>query len=454
MSIITEAHGERLNHLVRFIVIRVLLVIPFIVSNARMLNTLPGYSTFGLLTGIPKPLLYASVLTIVFFSYFIFFKRKEKYPITLFIFLLVYFCAMSFFWNSLSIIPVIQGVFYFFTPIVVFGIFFNCDDRIIDLEKTVNFYILTGIINIPIACYLFLKYSLTWTWQVYNPLDAVNALFSDSHTYAFFLLFLLFLLSYKISDNRKKGKNNLFNYSIFSLSILLFVFTFNEKLILIVIICFFFYFIFYVKTSFLLKSFVILILAGFSAYVYAFISYRLNKFLMLYSYVDIPFVKAYTKSLDVFLSYPSTIIFGSGFGEYGTVIVNTNVKNGYFPNLAYKYNYMEIQRIVNPHLLSNSRLELLSSSLQISVNTFTSLLVESGLLIGSCIYYFYFSLTHKLAFKSKNSMANLSRLLVIFFICMFIYSNVSIYGSFDDFVVTYPFLIISALILKTKDEDE
>lgn len=426
------------------------LLFPFLISNIRMRDTLPGYDYLNILQFFPRSLIYGLIFVLLISSYIRYGVKKRTLISNYYIIGIVYLVILFSVVNSGDLISTIQGIFYFLSPLLVFQIVYNFPKKFLDLDKAINFYLCFLTINIPIAIYLYITYGLTNDFSNYNPYDVVSGLFAESHAFAVFILFGMALIVYRIAQT------NELKYKLFLvISIIVGVICYNEKLMVFLIVVLFIYFIFKLKGYVKIKVVLVLFTLLMGIQVYSIIENRLG-IITNYSLLDLPVITSYENAAEVFYNKPFYLASGAGFGEYGTVMVQSKVREGNFPELAKEYNYEYIMRIVDPNALPSNTLTSLASSIQIALNTISSFLVEAGLMVFSLVAFFYLILLKRLWYtKSLNKpIAVLKKCLGLYLICIMLYGNVTIFGSFDDFVTTIPFVVISALIFRKENNTE
>lgn len=413
-----------------------------------MRDTLPGYDYLNLLRFFPRSIFYALCLGLLIACYLKYGLKRKTLFSNYFVLGIVYLTIISFLLNSGDLVSTFQGIFYFFSPLLVFQIVYNLPSKFLSLDKGINFYLGFLAINIPIALYLFFSYGLTSDFSNYNPYDVVSGFFAESHAFGIFILLCIALLIYRIKQTGD------LKYKVFlAVSIFVEIVCYNEKLMVLLLVVLFFYFIFQFSGYFKVKVALILVTILMGVQVYTIIDNRIG-IVSNYSFWNLPVFESYENVGSVFYENPQYFITGSGFGEYGTIMVHTKVDDGSFPQLAKEYNYVSIMRVVNPKALPSSVLASFASSIQIPLNTLTSLIVEVGVLITILLAFFYLVILKNL-WLSKSLTKHIGILkkgLAIYLICIYLYANVAVFGSFDDFVTTIPFVTIAALIFKEENK--
>jgi len=409
-----------------------------------MVKTLPGYNVFAIFAFIPKEIRYVEVVVILFFYIYSNFKTKKinHFNFALQIIAFVSISLISTLINGVSFVDAMQVIYMFLFPFLIISTIAAFDYEPIYFDKLSNFVKYFILLCIPAAIYGFFVFR---NYVNVNPADVINVYFSDASTSANFMFILAFYeLSYYLNSRKNK------NLVLFIISFIIAFLGFNEKSILFFIGLMIFYLI---KTKkFNLKLVISISIIGlFLSLIYYYISqkeYIRQKSLIrveLLSEIDLTSVGPIRSYLNVPLALSESIIypfFGSGPGTYSTPIVFSNFHAGKISSIAKKYNYTI--------LLSsfNSQKNLINSALDWTVNIFSGLIVEFGIIASIIIIFLYKTIIKRLL-KISNSNIQYSYLAwptILSLFLLLVNSLVSNVANINEIVLMVPICIYVGML--------
>jgi hypothetical protein len=420
-----------------------------------MLKSIPGYSIFCVFSEVKTTSLIIPFMAIVVLFYIIYGSKNRLFIGNPSIVVITLLLSIGSFLQGSDLSEIIQGLYIVLIPILIFKTILGFDKVVVQREEVLKILVAIGIINIVPALYTFYNYGLGGEVYFYhngyrvNRFDVVNGFFSDAHQYSIYFYFLsVVVFGYYCKMNSKYIFLSLIFFGVaflgfnakgllvFLLLLLLMVliFTFRKRMVLGVLA---------VSSIFLLFSILYGIVIKYDSRIELFKNISLQ---------DAPVVNPIVKSIDVFITYPEIALFGAGVGNYGTTIAIARAnKNGEMSTLARKYNGYSIWSMTSKDdslVKSNEFISFLS----FNINTFTSMLVELGLIVSVLIFGFYYRII-KYYFTSMITQSQywtIDFALVFYFIFIFINSLLVLWGSFDDEVAIIPILILSAYEIKKR----
>lgn len=424
------------------------IIYPFILSNARMLDSIPGYNYFSIATFFPRTVAIIVWIFVITCFYFLYGLRGSQIVPNSFLIGLFTIGTIGGLFAGVEYVDVIQGVVIFLFPFLIFNTIIGLQVRTFTYQDAIRIMLKIGLFNVPVALIAF--FTFRDLGADYNPDDVVNGFFSDSHQYSVFFIFLsLLFLSSWFYDRNKKNLIGFLFAAVFS------YFGFNEKAFLL--------FLFVLSVTIivwfpkyrlkLLLAMIVLIVIG--QYVIGQKQDELGLRIDLLSKVDIkdiPLVDSYLNIPEIFLTNPSYLLLGAGWGGFGTPIAYSRIKRSLTTSVAEKYNYFSLYASLN---IDGSEY-VQQSALEWTSTLFVGFIIESGI-IGSILFFIIYARLMRFFFsvsQMSRQYSNIGMAALVYLILILLLSFVSTYTSFDDVVVIMPPIVLGALIMSENIQEK
>lgn len=424
---------------------------PFIISNIRMLKIIPGYELFSLANYIPSIAVGVFFSALIITGYAVYGIRERSRYNRIVLPMLVTIFVLSSTLSDSSFYEIIQGIVVFLSPVLVYYSIKNSSGDTMHINTVIKFYFIVGLINVLPALYTFYHFGLQdevyfiWNGTEYNRYDSVNGFFSDSHSFSIYFYFLT-ALAYFQWKSKNKRKYIILAASYFIVGSM----GYNIKALFIILFVVFVYAILwlYRNTKFVYLVFVLMLLmisSGFLIQTAMKIDDRIE-LLWTIPFSEQPLVAPIAKIADVIQVYPLRLIFGAGIGNYGsTIAISRANATGYISDMAKEFNETSILIMTSDDV---ARAENVSSFIQLNMNTFTTTLVEFGLISGLLLFYFYWNIVYQANRISKihPELVAVANTITFYMLIIFLNSLLSLWSSFDDYTSILPPIVLSGLL--------
>lgn len=420
------------------------LLYPFVLANSRMLDSIPGYYFFSIALFYPKNIALIVWIIVVLVFYFFFGLKGTKYAPTYVLALIFSIVTIGSLFSDIGLVYIFQGVVVFLFPFFIYNTIRGFDDIPVTFENALNKIVLYGFINIPFAVYAFLFFRDLGS--EFNPFDSINGLFSDSHQFAMYNFFVS-LLFWGLWVGKKKNRYIFFSFIFAGVG----YFGFNEKAFILFVLIFLpvvFLSIKKYRIGIILFSFILVYFSDLGN------MENQEKFglrldlLRKTNISEIPIIKTYLEIPEILTSNPQYIVFGSGWGGFGTPIAFSRIANGLLTNVAQKYNYFSLYSSLN---IEGSEY-IQQSALDWSSTLFVGCVIEFGL-FGTLLFFNLYRklfLLFKCITSSKKSYSYFGYAMKYYLILVLLLSLVTTYTSFEEVVVIIPMFVLTALTAEDK----
>lgn len=428
---------------------------PFMIANARMLRSLPGFPLFSVLREVSTTALIIPFIIIVLYFYLRHGLRTSPLAggATL-VPILVLSVGGSLF-SETSFKELVQGLYMVFMPPLIAQTILGFDRWSVRPQRIMAMLLTIAAVNVLPGLYTFLQFGLGgdvyFTYRGYrvNRFDVVNGFFSDSHQFSiFFFMMAVFAAGYY---HRQRRTMVLLAGALTAVGFL----GYNAKALLVFLLL---AGVFAVAALYRKRPGLVVVAglaaAGLSGALYSVaVDYdnRIELFTDI-SPADAPVLNPLLKVVDVYSEHPEVAVAGAGFGNYGSTIAVARANaTGAMSPLARKHNGYSIWAMTSKDETLNQSSEFISF-LSFNINTLTSLFVEIGFIAGFSLMAFYWRTVHRLLVSGDEDRYDPApgRAIAFYLIFVFINSLLVLWGSYDDEVAIIPAMVLAASELRNR----
>lgn len=437
----------------RFFLYAVLLF-PFLIANARMLKSIPGYSYVCLFASVKTITLIIPFIVIVVYYYFRYGRKESSIAGPAGLITMVLLCSFAGLFSGSTVNEVIQGLYQLLVPILIAQTVLGFDRWDVRTEEVIRFLLIIAALNVLPALYIYVNFGLGgdvyFNFRGYrvNRFDVVNGLFSDSHQFSIYfsmmsLLVIGFLKRTRTTLLMAAGLFGVgflgYNAKALLVFILLFaaagvVMLYERRKALVLVVG---------SLTVLLSTVLFSVAVEYDNRIELFTNIRLQ---------DAPVINPIVKAADVFVQNPDVALFGAGFGNYGSTIAIARANaNGAMHPLARTYNGYSIWAMTSQESAASKSGEFISF-LSFNINTMTSTVVEIGLIASVIFLSWYGRIVRYFvrSYRRNDGHREKDRVIVIYCAFVLINSLLVLWGSFDDEVAVVPILILAATEMRNR----